>query len=91
MISVWHLVWIVPASAVMGVILLFYIVIFDDCMWWADDSRDKADKKGERIWKLLLLLTQAITTRGLVISMIAQNAIALWDTKRRKMEYYQDG
>jgi hypothetical protein len=47
MISVWHLVWIVPLSAVMGVILLFYIVIFDDCMWWADDSRDKVDYEKE--------------------------------------------
>lgn len=43
MISIWHLVWIVPLSAVMGVILLFYIVIFDDCMWWADDDRGKED------------------------------------------------
>lgn len=44
MIHIWHLIWIVPLSAVMGVVLLCYIVIFDDCMYWADDSRKKEDQ-----------------------------------------------
>ena len=38
MISIWHLVWIVPLSAAMGVMLLFYLVIFDDCLYWLDDK-----------------------------------------------------
>ena len=44
MISVWHLVWIVPASAVLGVFAMIYIVLVDDCMYWADDDRDKEDQ-----------------------------------------------
>ncbi len=47
MISIWHLVWIVQASVVFGVFAMIYIVIFDDCMWWADDSRDKVDYEKE--------------------------------------------
>ena len=43
MISVWHLIWIVPLSAVGGVILVFYLVIFDDCLWWANTD-DKGDE-----------------------------------------------
>lgn len=37
MIHICHLIWIVPLSAVAGVMLAFYIVIFDDAMWWAND------------------------------------------------------
>lgn len=45
MISIWHLVWIVPISAVFGVFAMIYIVLVDDCMYWAnkregDDDRD---------------------------------------------------
>ena len=47
MISIWHLLWIVPFSAVGGVILTIGIVIFDDCLWWADDSRGKKDYEKE--------------------------------------------
>lgn len=45
MISIWHLVWIVPLSAVAGVMLLFYIVIFDDCLYWMDNSKDKDEEE----------------------------------------------
>ena len=38
MISIWHLLWIVPISAVGGVILTIGIVIFDDFMWLASDK-----------------------------------------------------
>ena len=44
MISIYHLVWIVPLSAVAGVVLTVGIVILDDCLWWASD---KCETKGD--------------------------------------------
>ena len=44
MISIWHLIWIIPLSAVAGVVLAVGIVIFDDCLWWASD---KSETKGD--------------------------------------------
>lgn len=44
MISVLHLIWIVPVSAVAGVLLAVGIIIFDDCLWWASDE---CEKRGE--------------------------------------------
>lgn len=33
MISVLHLVWIAPVSAVAGVLLFVLIVLVNDCLW----------------------------------------------------------
>lgn len=44
MISIWHLLWIVPISAVGGVIFMVGIVIFDDFLWLASD---KCEKRGD--------------------------------------------
>ena len=41
MISPWHLIWIIPLSAVAGVVLVVGIILFDDCLWWASDKPDK--------------------------------------------------
>jgi hypothetical protein len=41
MISIWHLIWICPLSAVAGVVLTVSIIIFDDCLWWASDKSEK--------------------------------------------------
>lgn len=46
MIPIWYLVWIIPISAVLGVIFMFYLFVFDDCLWWAnregkDEEQDK--------------------------------------------------
>ena len=43
MISVYHLIWIIPLSAVAGIIFAVWIVLVDDCLWWADN---KSEKKG---------------------------------------------
>jgi hypothetical protein len=43
MISILHLVWIIPLSAVGGAFLLALIVITDDCLYWADDDKDKKE------------------------------------------------
>ena len=38
MISVWHLVWIIPLSAVGGAFTLALIVLMDDCLYWANEE-----------------------------------------------------
>jgi hypothetical protein len=43
MISIWHLLWIIPLSAVAGVVLAVGIIIFDDCLWWANRVSDRKD------------------------------------------------
>lgn len=43
MISIYHLLWIIPISAVAGVILVVGIIIFDDCLWWASDKSEKGE------------------------------------------------
>ena len=47
MISIWHLIWICPLSAVAGVVFTVGIIIFDDCLWWASDKCEKGDKNSD--------------------------------------------
>lgn len=44
MISIWHLIWICPLSAVAGVVLAVGIIIFDDCLWLASN---KSETRGD--------------------------------------------
>lgn len=43
MISVWHLVWIVPLSAVAGAFFIIGYLLVDECLWLADDRNDNTD------------------------------------------------
>ena len=44
MISIFHLIWIIPLSAVAGALLFIFIVLVDDCLWWASD---KSETRGD--------------------------------------------
>ena len=41
MISIYHLIWICTLSAVAGVVLAVGIIMFDDCLWLANDKCEK--------------------------------------------------
>jgi hypothetical protein len=43
MISVLHLIWIVPVSAVAGICILVFIVLTDDCLYWANNRDYRED------------------------------------------------
>ena len=40
MINVFHLIWIIPVSAVGGIILAVWILLVDNCLWRASDDPD---------------------------------------------------
>ena len=41
MISIWHLIWIVPLSVVAGVVLAVGIIVFDDRLCWLNGKCEK--------------------------------------------------
>ena len=46
MISIYHLIWIIPLSAVAGVLLTVMIVLVDDCLYLANRESDRKDGDG---------------------------------------------
>jgi hypothetical protein len=47
MIPVYHLVWIIPISAVAGAAILVYIVLVDDCLRREVGRKERSDSNGK--------------------------------------------